>query len=170
LNHSGLLLLIHSNTCQSSTRSGVMHRYVSSTCFLVFALLTILELQKTSSRTLPSTTPPTRILPRHYQGQHLDYGNIKRYCECKLGIPSQCVQHAHVQKAQAQYISNVLVKFNARRLAHSQKLQPGGRTSCQSSSIKRAPRTAILRAPMDYPSSLTLRHQRRPWNRCHPCP
>jgi hypothetical protein len=54
--------------------------------------------------------------------QHLDYGKIKRYCECKLGIPSQCVQYAHVQKAQPQYISNVLMKFNARRPAHSQKL------------------------------------------------
>ncbi|KAK6007346.1 hypothetical protein QM012_006354 [Aureobasidium pullulans] len=42
------------------------------------------------------------------------YGKIKRYCECKLGIPSQCVQYAHVQKAQAQYISNVLMKFNAK--------------------------------------------------------
>ncbi|KAG9829606.1 Piwi-domain-containing protein, partial [Aureobasidium melanogenum] len=42
------------------------------------------------------------------------YGKIKRYCECKLGIPSQCVQYAHVQKAQPQYISNVLMKFNAK--------------------------------------------------------
>ncbi|KAI4731767.1 Piwi-domain-containing protein [Aureobasidium sp. EXF-10728] len=42
------------------------------------------------------------------------YGKIKRYCECRLGIPSQCVQYAHVQKAQPQYISNVLMKFNAK--------------------------------------------------------
>ncbi|CAD0106681.1 unnamed protein product [Aureobasidium uvarum] len=42
------------------------------------------------------------------------YGKIKRFCECKLGIPSQCVQYAHVQKAQPQYISNVLMKFNAK--------------------------------------------------------
>lgn len=42
------------------------------------------------------------------------YGKIKRYCECRLGIPSQCVQYAHVQKAHAQYISNVLMKFNAK--------------------------------------------------------
>ncbi|CAD0083699.1 unnamed protein product [Aureobasidium vineae] len=41
------------------------------------------------------------------------YGKIKRFCECKLGIPSQCVQYAHVQKAQPQYISNVLIKFIA---------------------------------------------------------
>ncbi|KAH0345563.1 hypothetical protein KCU81_g4297, partial [Aureobasidium melanogenum] len=36
------------------------------------------------------------------------YGKIKRYCECKLGIPSRCVQYAHAQKAQPQYISNVI--------------------------------------------------------------
>jgi eukaryotic translation initiation factor 2C len=42
------------------------------------------------------------------------YGRIKRYCECALGITSQCVQYAHVQKAQPQYISNVLMKFNAK--------------------------------------------------------
>jgi hypothetical protein len=39
------------------------------------------------------------------------YGRIKRYCERALGIPSQCAQYAHVQKAQPQYISNVLMKF-----------------------------------------------------------
>jgi hypothetical protein len=78
------------------------------------ALLTIFELQRTSSKALPFTTPPTRNLPGHHRSQHLDYGKIKRYCECKLGIPSQCVQYAHVQKAQPQYISNVLMKFNAR--------------------------------------------------------
>jgi eukaryotic translation initiation factor 2C len=44
----------------------------------------------------------------------ITYGKIKRYCECRLGIPSQCVQYAHVQKGQAQYISNVLMKFNAK--------------------------------------------------------
>ncbi|KAI5204824.1 Piwi-domain-containing protein [Aureobasidium subglaciale] len=44
----------------------------------------------------------------------ITYGRIKRYCECNLGIPSQCVQMAHVQKCQPQYISNVLMKFNAK--------------------------------------------------------
>jgi len=44
----------------------------------------------------------------------ITYGRIKRYCECALGIPSQCVQYGHVQKAQPQYISNVLMKFNAK--------------------------------------------------------
>lgn len=42
------------------------------------------------------------------------YGKIKRYCECKLGVVSQCVQWAQVQKCQGQYISNVLMKFNAK--------------------------------------------------------
>ncbi|TIA55856.1 Piwi-domain-containing protein [Aureobasidium pullulans] len=45
---------------------------------------------------------------------NITHGEIKRYCECKLGIPPQCVQYAHVQKAPAQYISNVLMKFNAK--------------------------------------------------------
>lgn len=44
----------------------------------------------------------------------ITYGRIKRFCECNLGIPSQCVQYGHVQKGQAQYISNVLMKFNAK--------------------------------------------------------
>ncbi|KAI5239632.1 Piwi-domain-containing protein [Aureobasidium subglaciale] len=44
----------------------------------------------------------------------ITYGRIKRYCECNIGLPSQCVQMAHVQKGQAQYISNVLMKFNAK--------------------------------------------------------
>lgn len=44
----------------------------------------------------------------------ITYGKLKRYCECRLGVVSQCVQWAHVQKAQGQYISNVLMKFNAK--------------------------------------------------------
>jgi eukaryotic translation initiation factor 2C len=45
---------------------------------------------------------------------NITHGEIKRYCECKLGISPRCVQYAHVQKAPAQYISNVLMKFNAK--------------------------------------------------------
>ncbi|GAB7346160.1 hypothetical protein MBLNU457_4905t1 [Dothideomycetes sp. NU457] len=42
------------------------------------------------------------------------YGRIKKSCECRFGVVSQCVQYQQVQKCQAQYISNVLMKFNAK--------------------------------------------------------
>ncbi|KAK4612770.1 hypothetical protein CLAFUR0_12763 [Fulvia fulva] len=42
------------------------------------------------------------------------YGRIKRSCECRYGVVSQCVQYAHAQKCQPQYISNVLMKVNAK--------------------------------------------------------
>lgn len=42
------------------------------------------------------------------------YGRIKKSCECRYGVVSQCMQYAHVQKCQPQYISNVLMKFNAK--------------------------------------------------------
>lgn len=42
------------------------------------------------------------------------YGRIKRSCECRYGVVSQCVQYAHAQKAQLQYIANVCMKFNAK--------------------------------------------------------
>jgi len=42
------------------------------------------------------------------------YGRIKKSCECRFGVVSQCMQYANIQKCQAQYISNVLMKFNAK--------------------------------------------------------
>lgn len=42
------------------------------------------------------------------------YGRIKRSCECRYGVVSQCMQIAHVAKCQPQYISNVLMKFNGK--------------------------------------------------------
>ncbi|KAM3422173.1 hypothetical protein BST61_g2542 [Cercospora zeina] len=42
------------------------------------------------------------------------YGRIKRSCECRYGVVSQCVQYAHAQKAAPQYISNVCMKFNCK--------------------------------------------------------
>ncbi|WPG97800.1 Hypothetical protein R9X50_00058100 [Acrodontium crateriforme] len=42
------------------------------------------------------------------------YGRIKRSAECRYGVVSQCMQYSHVQKCQGQYISNVLMKFNAK--------------------------------------------------------
>ena len=42
------------------------------------------------------------------------YGRIKRSAECRYGVVSQCMQYAHVQKCQSQYISNVCMKVNAK--------------------------------------------------------
>ena len=42
------------------------------------------------------------------------YGRIKKSCEARYGVVSQCMQYAHVQKCQGQYISNVCMKFNAK--------------------------------------------------------
>ncbi|KAK8222085.1 Protein argonaute [Zalaria obscura] len=42
------------------------------------------------------------------------YGRIKKSAECRYGVVSQCMQYAHVEKCQAQYISNVCMKFNAK--------------------------------------------------------
>lgn len=42
------------------------------------------------------------------------YGRIKRSADCRYGVVTQCMQYAHVQKAQQQYISNVCMKINAK--------------------------------------------------------
>lgn len=42
------------------------------------------------------------------------YTRIKKSCDCRWGVPSQVVQAAHVAKNNPQYISNVLMKVNAK--------------------------------------------------------
>ena len=42
------------------------------------------------------------------------YNSVKKACECRYGIPSQCLQGAHVMTCKAQYISNVCMKVNAK--------------------------------------------------------
>lgn len=42
------------------------------------------------------------------------YKRIKKNCECRFGVMSQCVQGSNVLKNQAQYHSNVCMKFNAK--------------------------------------------------------
>ena len=60
------------------------------------------------------------------------YGRIKRSAECRYGVVSQCMQYAHVQKAQGQYISNVCMKINAKlggqtgRAVGAKSSGPGG--------------------------------------------
>ncbi|KAL2831053.1 ribonuclease H-like domain-containing protein [Aspergillus cavernicola] len=42
------------------------------------------------------------------------YARIKKSCDCRWGVPSQVLQAAHVAKNNPQYISNVLMKVNAK--------------------------------------------------------
>ena len=42
------------------------------------------------------------------------YLRIKKSSDCRYGVVSQCVQNLHVQKCTPQYLSNVLMKFNAK--------------------------------------------------------
>ena len=43
-----------------------------------------------------------------------NYNRIKKSCEMRLGMVSQCMQASNVAKNQDQYISNVLMKFNCK--------------------------------------------------------
>ena len=42
------------------------------------------------------------------------YNRVKKNCDCRFGVMSQCVQSAHVMKNAPQYCSNVLMKFNCK--------------------------------------------------------
>ncbi|KAI9738223.1 MAG: hypothetical protein M1834_008721 [Cirrosporium novae-zelandiae] len=42
------------------------------------------------------------------------YQRIKKSCDCRYGVVSQCMQSANVRKGSLQYISNVLMKVNAK--------------------------------------------------------
>lgn len=42
------------------------------------------------------------------------YARIKKSCDCRYGVLSQCVQASQVMKVNAQYMSNVCMKFNAK--------------------------------------------------------
>ena len=42
------------------------------------------------------------------------YHRIKKSCDCRYGVVSQCMQGAHVVKNNPQYHSNVCMKFNAK--------------------------------------------------------
>ena len=43
-----------------------------------------------------------------------EYLRIKKSADCRFGVVSQCMQSVHVKRAQAQYMSNVCMKFNAK--------------------------------------------------------
>ena len=42
------------------------------------------------------------------------YHRVKRSCDCRFGIMSQCVQASNVLKCNPQYCANVLMKFNCK--------------------------------------------------------
>lgn len=42
------------------------------------------------------------------------YSRIKKSCDCRWGVPSQVLQSGHVMKSNPQYVSNVLMKVNAK--------------------------------------------------------
>ena len=42
------------------------------------------------------------------------YTRLKKSCDCRYGVVSQVMQYTHVQRNSLQYISNVLMKFNAK--------------------------------------------------------
>ena len=42
------------------------------------------------------------------------YSRIKKSCDCRYGVMSQCMQATHVVKNNPQYYSNVCMKFNAK--------------------------------------------------------
>lgn len=59
----------------------------------------------------------------------LGYERLKKSSDCRYGVVSQCMQNAHVRKCQGQYISNVLMKFNAKLGGTTSKVAnkgPGG--------------------------------------------
>lgn len=65
------------------------------------------------------------------------YGRIKRSGECRYGVVTQCMQYAHVQKCQGQYISNVCMKFNAKL----------GGTTCRAVGQKTSGPTGVFAVP-----------------------
>lgn len=42
------------------------------------------------------------------------YNRVKKSCDCRYGVMSQCVQASNVMKNAPQYCSNVLMKFNCK--------------------------------------------------------
>lgn len=42
------------------------------------------------------------------------YNRVKKSCDCRYGVMSQCVQASNLLKNQPQYCSNVLMKFNCK--------------------------------------------------------
>jgi eukaryotic translation initiation factor 2C len=75
--------------------------------------------------------------------QSFHYLRIKKSCDCRFGVPSQVLQVAQVVKCNGQYISNVLMKVNAKL---------GGTTSKAVSKVGLPPGTMIVGADVSHAS------------------
>ncbi|KAL9105736.1 MAG: hypothetical protein Q9227_009124 [Pyrenula ochraceoflavens] len=76
------------------------------------------------------------------------YSRIKKSCDCRYGVVSQVMQYAHVQKNNLQYISNVLMKFNAKLGGTTSQAAPDQQ---QGSKPFGAP-TMVIGADVSHPS------------------
>ena len=56
------------------------------------------------------------------------YNRVKKSCDCRFGVMSQCVQASNVMKNAPQYCSNVLMKFNCKL----------GGTTCSIKAVRRS--------------------------------
>ncbi|GMG30064.1 unnamed protein product [Aspergillus oryzae] len=74
------------------------------------------------------------------------YLRIKKSCDCRWGVPSQVLQSAHVAKANPQYISNVLMKVNAKLGGTTARIIP----KVNDASLK--PMTMIIGADVTHPT------------------
>ncbi|KAK5099191.1 Protein argonaute [Lithohypha guttulata] len=63
------------------------------------------------------------FLVQNRNSQH--YLRIKKSCDCRFGVVSQVMQAAQVAKGNAQYYSNVLMKFNAKLGGSTAQALPG---------------------------------------------
>ncbi|BCR96143.1 putative eukaryotic translation initiation factor eIF-2C4 [Aspergillus luchuensis] len=73
------------------------------------------------------------------------YTRIKKSCDCRWGVPSQVLQAGHVNRGNPQYVSNVLMKVNAKL---------GGVTSRAVSKVQGAtlrPGSMIIGADVTHP-------------------
>lgn len=57
-------------------------------------------------------SPPQLIMVIKQDATRGQYGDIKRFSDLRLSIPSQCIVAKHVGKANAQYCANVCLKIN----------------------------------------------------------
>ncbi|KAB8071607.1 Piwi domain-containing protein [Aspergillus leporis] len=74
------------------------------------------------------------------------YLRIKKSCDCRWGVPSQVLQSAHVAKANPQYISNVLMKVNAKLGGTTARAVP----KVTDAALK--PRSMIIGADVTHPT------------------
>ncbi|KAI4088170.1 MAG: hypothetical protein LQ344_006262 [Seirophora lacunosa] len=63
------------------------------------------------------------------------YLRIKKSCDCRWGVYSQCVQGQQAVKVSPQYISNVLMKFNAKLGGTTNRIVPQGSGHFSSSTM-----------------------------------